>query len=116
MKKQQLSTLVHSSVRVIPQQLGQEQPQDANALHVLSLLKGRVGGKLLHRMHCALLGFNSAMQLEMADDMIDFYFGRVCHTTGISHVDRLLVELYCDMLNEMRKDNDTERQDSDLQP
>jgi len=57
-------------------------------------LEGRVSPQLHQMMTAMLLGFNDDMQLEIADDLLDFACQHIVHTTGCPTADALLVTCY----------------------
>lgn len=86
---------VHQKVefKVIEQNLT-EQPIDGIAMSLMECLKGKVSADLLDLLKRILLGFNEEMQLELADDLLDFTYGHVIHTTGCVSADAILKVCY----------------------
>ena len=79
---------------VIEQDLSCEQQMDCVAKSIMDLLEGRVSNGLLEIMNGMLLGFNSEMQLEIADNLLDFVCSNVIHTTGCISADGVLESCY----------------------
>ena len=53
----------------------------------------------------SLVGFEEALQVEMADSLTDCVQGVALYTTGIKHVDRILWPLYHKIQREMANNN-----------
>lgn len=81
-------------VKVINQDLSYEQHVDSIAMDVMDCLEDRVSPQLLDLLKEMLLGFNEDMQLEIADDLLDFVHGHVVHTTGCPSADSILMACY----------------------
>lgn len=79
---------------VFEQDLSCEQPVDGTAMSVMECLEGRVSDELLELMKVMLLGFAEGMQLEIADNLLDFACRRVVHTTGCISADAVLKFCY----------------------
>ena len=79
--------------KVFIQDLCCEYNIDERAANVMMLMKGEVSDGLLRVLVQELQGFCERMQLEMAEDLLDFTLGHVVHTTGCKSVD--LVLDYC---------------------
>lgn len=79
--------------KVLIQNLCDEYNIDERAANVMMLIKGEVSDGLLRILVQELQGFCGRMQLEMAEDLLDFALGHVVHTTGCRSVD--LVLDYC---------------------
>lgn len=79
--------------KVLIQNLCSEYDIDERAANVMQLMKGEVSDGLLHMLVLELQGYCGTMQLEMAEDLLDFALGHVVHTTGCKSVD--LVLDYC---------------------
>jgi len=67
---------------------------DSTAMMVMEGLEGRVSQELLHMMTSMMLGMNDDMQLEIADDLLDFACDHVVHITGCPTADALLKTCY----------------------
>jgi hypothetical protein len=81
-------------LKVIKQDLSDEQSVDMVAMTVMDLLEDRLSSELLELLKEMLLGFSPDMQLEIADDLLDFTCGRVIHTTGCMSADAVLKACY----------------------
>ena len=79
---------------VIEQDLSCEQSVDSVAKSVMECLEDRVSPELLYILNAMLLGFSNDMQLEIADDLLDFTCGHVIHTTGCMSADGVLESCY----------------------
>jgi len=80
--------------KVIDQDLRSEQYVDGIATDVLDCLENKVSAELLELLNAMLLGFSGDMQLEIADDLLDFACGHVIHTTGCPSADAVLDACY----------------------
>lgn len=80
--------------KVIEQDLTEQFTIDGTADYVMDCLEDRVSPELLELLKQMLLGFNDDMQLEMADDLLDFAHGHVIHTTGCLSADAVLEACY----------------------
>ena len=80
--------------RVIDQDLKSEYNFDSTALMVLGNLEDRVSIELYDMIRDMLLGFEEGMQLEIADDLLDFAVMHVIHTTGCPSADYILEACY----------------------
>ena len=67
---------------------------DSTAQFVMDGLEDRVSPELLELLNSMLLGFNDDMQLEIADDLLDFVCMHVIHTTGCLSADAVLESCY----------------------
>ena len=67
---------------------------DGTAQYVMECLEDKVSPELLDVLNAMLLGFNDDMQLEIADDLLDFAYGQVVHTTGCPSADAVLNACY----------------------
>ena len=79
--------------KVITQNLSEHFDIDERAVRILKLMEGEVSDDLLLMLNNELQGFCGQMQIEMAEDLLDFALGHVVHTTGCKSVD--LVLDYC---------------------
>ena len=80
--------------KVIEQDLRSEYPVDGVANDVLECLEDKVSPGLLELLKEVLLGFSDEMQLEIADNLLDFACGHVIHTTGCPSADCVLMACY----------------------
>ncbi len=81
-------------LKVYEQDLSCDQPVDGTAMSVMACLEGRVSDELLELLKLMLLGFSEGMQLEIADDLLDFACSQVVHTTGCLSADAVLGSCY----------------------
>ena len=81
-------------VEYIEQDLNDECSVDPVALMVLECIEGRVSSALWDSIYNLLLGFSAEMQLEIADDLLDFVCLHKVHTTGCMSVDAVLKTCY----------------------
>ena len=79
---------------VYEQDLSCEQPVNSVAMRVMACLEGRVSEGLLEILKEMLLGFNEVMQLEIADDLLDFACSRVVKVTNCVSADAVLESCY----------------------
>ena len=61
---------------------------------MLRRCEGSVSPSLYRQMANSLVGFEEALQVEMADCLTECVQGVAIYTTGIKHVDRILWPLY----------------------
>lgn len=80
--------------RVIDQDLKGEYNYDSTALRVIENLEDRVSIQLYDMIRDMLLGFDGGMQLEIADNLLDFTVMHVIHTTGCPSADYILEACY----------------------
>ena len=81
-------------VKVIEQDLTDDYGIDVTAWQVLMCLEDKVSPELMELLGEMLLAFDGEMQLEMADDLLDFACGHVIHTTGCPSADVVLKACY----------------------
>ena len=67
---------------------------DSTAQFIMDGLEDRVSPELQEILNDMLLGFNDDMQLEIADDLLDFVCMHVIHTTGCLSADAVLESCY----------------------
>ena len=67
---------------------------DTLAAEVMKDLEGKVSEELLELLNVMLLGFCDEMQLEIADDLVDFACDRVVHITNCPSADAVLLSCY----------------------
>lgn len=79
---------------VIEQNLSYAQPVDGVATSVIECLEDKVSPELFDLLKEVLLGFSDDMQLEIADNLLDFVSRRVIHTTGCISADAVLFWCY----------------------
>ena len=80
--------------KVIPQDLSSDFELNECAARIISLVKGEVSDNLFDMLVGYLQGFCSQMQIEMAEDLLDFAIGHVVHTTGCESADIVLDYCY----------------------
>ena len=80
--------------RVIDQNLKGEYNHDGTAMSVIENLEDRVSVALYDMIRDMLLGFEEGMQLEIADNLLDFTVKHVIHTTGCPSADYILEACY----------------------
>ena len=80
--------------RLIDQDLKGEYSYDVTAIRVLENLEDRVSIQLYDMIRDMLLGFEEGMQLEIADNLLDFTVKHVIHTTGCPSADYILEACY----------------------
>lgn len=85
---------LEKNIKVIEQDLRDEYSVDGVSMTIMNCLKGKVSPDLLELLMQMLLGFNEDMQLEMADNLLDFAYGHVVHTTGCLSADAVLKSCY----------------------
>ena len=68
---------------------------DSYAENLMGGFEGKVSPELYELLNEMLLGFNEDMQLEIADDLLDFAHEHVIHKTGCLSVDSVLGACYC---------------------
>lgn len=79
---------------VIDVDISSEQPMDSVAQEIMESLKDKVSEELFELLKAMLLGFSGDIQLEIADDLLDFTMRQVIHTTGCCSVDVVLEACY----------------------
>lgn len=80
--------------KVIAQDLTNDFGIDERAARIMRLVSGEVSEDLLHMLIGELQGFCGQMQIEMAEDLLDFALAHVVHTTGCPSVDYVLDYCY----------------------
>lgn len=93
-RKKLLVEKMNRRVKVINQDLRDEYGIDSAALGVMECLEDKVSQTLLELLKIQLLGFGDDMQLEIADDLLDFAYGHVIHSTGCPSADMVLENCY----------------------
>ena len=95
MAKETIKTVsLEKTLKVYEQDLTPLFSVDGTAQYVMECLEDKVSPKLLDVLNAMLLGFNDDMQLEIADDLLDFAYGQVVHTTGCPSADAVLNACY----------------------
>ena len=80
--------------KTIVQDMTDEYDIDERASRIIQLIEGEVSDRLLDVLRLELQGFCPEMQVEMAEDLLDFALGHVVHTTGCQSVDVVLDYCY----------------------
>ena len=81
-------------VRVIRQDLANDYGMVAPAFMLMDVLQEKVSPELWNLLYQMLLPFAAEMQMEMADDLMEFANGYVIHTTGCPSADAVLEACY----------------------
>ena len=81
-------------VKLIEQDLRSEQEISVESESMVGLLGSKVSAELQVIIMEMMLGFSKEMQLEIADDLLDFAYGHVVHTTGCWSADAVLKTCY----------------------
>ena len=90
----QLADCLAADCKVIDQDLKGEYNYDVTAIRVLENLEDRVSIQIYDMIRDMLLGFEDGMQLEIADNLLDFTVKHVIHTTGCPSADYILEACY----------------------
>ena len=92
MKRRNFSTVrkMTRGVRMIHQDLLTEHPLDPVAERILDCMRGRISPALQGHFMQLLRSFDEEMQVEMADDLLDFSSDHIAHTTGVISADVIL--------------------------
>ena len=95
MAKETIKTVsLEKTLKVYEQDLTYQFSVDGTAQDVMERLEDKVSPALLDTLNAMLLGFNDDMQLEIADDLLDFAYGQVVRTTGCPSADAVLNACY----------------------
>ena len=89
-----LANTLAAESRLIDRDLKNEYNFDSTALIVIENLEGRVSVELYNMIRDMMLGFEEGMQLEIADNLLDFAVMHVIHTTGCPSADYVLEACY----------------------
>lgn len=81
-------------VRYYERDYSSEYGVDSIAFSVLECLENKVSDELWNFLYKIMLGFNDEMQLEIADDLLDFVCHQMIHTTGCFSADAALITCY----------------------
>ena len=93
-KKINKTVSLEKEVKVIKQDLRSEQEMDDEAESWVRFLGSKISEGLREVITEMMLGFTKKMQMEMADDLIEFTYGHVVHTTGCWSADAMLLSCY----------------------
>ena len=85
---------IETVFKVYEQDLTYKYGIDSTAQFIMDGLEDRVSPELLELLNSMLLGFSDDMQLEIADDLLDFVCMHVIHTTGCLSADAVLESCY----------------------
>ena len=85
---------LEKTIKVIEQDLRDGYSIDGTSKIIMDCLEDKVSPDLLELLKQMLLGFNDDMQLEIADNLLDFANGHVVHTTGCPSADAVLEACY----------------------
>ena len=95
MSKVKIKTVsLKKTIKAYEQDLTYQFSVDGTAQYVMECLEDKVSPALLDTLNAMLLGFNDDMQLEIADDLLDFAYGQMVHTTGCPSADAVLYACY----------------------
>ena len=92
MKRRNFSTVrkMTKGVRMVHQDLLRQHPLDPVAERILDCMRGRISPALQGHFMQLLRSFDEEMQIEMADDLLDFSKSHTAHTTGVISADVIL--------------------------
>lgn len=93
-KKKNKTVSLETEVKVIKQDLRSEQEMDDEAESWVRFLGSKISADLREIIMEMMLGFTKKMQMEMADDLLEFAYGHVVHTTGCFSADAILLSCY----------------------
>lgn len=93
-RKKLLTEKMNRKVKVVNQDLRGDYEIDSVAMDVMECLEGKVSRSLYELLKVQLLGFGSDMQLEIADNLLDFAHEHVIHSTGCPSADVVLESCY----------------------
>ncbi len=99
-KRFSLQDYLTEDVKVIEQDLSYEHSIESVTMSIMEIVEKKVSAELFETLKDMLLGFDDAMQLEMADDLLDFAHGHVIHTTGCPSADYVLEMCYANIAAE----------------
>jgi hypothetical protein len=92
-KQKHVGTLTNL-VEYVEMDYSSEYGVDSTALIVLESLEDKVSDELWHFLYRIMLGFNADMQLEIADDLLNFVCHQMIQTTGCFSADAALITCY----------------------
>ena len=92
MKRRNFSTVrkMTKGVRMVHQDLLRQHLLDPVAERILDCMRGRISPALQGHFMQLLRSFDEEMQIEMADDLLDFSKNHTAHTTGVISADVIL--------------------------
>ena len=80
--------------KVIAQDLSDDFGIDERAARIMRLVSGEVSENLLNSLIDCLQSFCGDMQVELAENLLDFALAHVVHTTGCKSADYILDYCY----------------------
>lgn len=92
---------LEKTFKVIDRDLTHHFSVGSTAQMVMKCLENKVSPELLVILNTMLLGFNDDMQLEIADDLLDFAYSQMVHTTGCLSADAVLKGCYSLIADEL---------------
>lgn len=104
-RKQQNRQVHGQQLTVFYRQMDSDFPLSSLVKLMLRRCENSVSPKLYSQMADSLVGFEEALQVEMADCLTGCVQGVALYTTGIKHVDRILWPLYHKIQREMANNN-----------
>jgi hypothetical protein len=104
-RKQQNRQVHGQRLTVFYRQMDSDFPLSSLVKLMLRRCENSVSPSLYRQMADSLVGFEEALQVEMADSLTDCVQGVAIYTTGIKHVDRILWPLYHKIQREMANNN-----------
>ena len=102
-RKQQSRQVHGQQLTVFYRDMVSDFPVSSLAMLMLRRCESSVSPSLYRQMANGLIGFEEALQVEMADSLTDCVQGVAIYTTGIKHVDRILWPLYHKIQRELAK-------------
>lgn len=102
MKRRNFSTLRKKAkgVKVLDQDLLREHQLDPIAEKEMELLNGKVSPSLYGLLMMVPRGFDETMQLEIAENIVEFAANHVAFTTGVDSADIVLDVCYLMIAND----------------
>ena len=102
-RKQQNRQVHGQQLTVFYRDMVSDFPVSSLAMLMLHRCEGSVSPGLYRQMANSLVGFEEALQLDMAECLTGCVQGVALYTTGIKHVDRILWPLYHKIQRELAK-------------
>ena len=104
-RKQQNRQVHGQQLTVFYRDMVSDFPVSSLAILMLRRCENSVSPSLYRQMAKGLIGFEEALQLDMAECLTGCVQGAALYTTGIKHVDRILWPLYHKIQREMANNN-----------
>ena len=104
-RKQQNRQVHGQQLTVFYRDMVPDFPISSLAILMLRRCESSVSPSLYRQMANGLIGFEEALQLDMAECLTGCVQGVALYTTGIKHVDRILYPLYHKIQREMANNN-----------